>query len=659
MSDPQRCLMIRASAGSGKTFQLTNRYLRQLMEGTPAAEILATTFTRKAAGEILGRVLMRLSRAALSDDDAAQLAFELGGESYTPREFCDTLARTLRELHRLSVCTLDSFFARLATSFTLELGLPPGWEIVDEQDDQQLRAQAIADVLRDERTTDLVQLTSLLAKGQAARSVSGLVSTTVNEFYQVYGETTAEAWRQFPELHRLTNEQLEEALAALEAADLPGDSRAGAAREQDLQRARAGDWVTFIEKGLAAKVHAGETTYQRKALPENLQAAYARLLQHARAVLIHELAQQTRATHDLLVRFDLHYQRLKRESRGLRFEDITQCLRRRFAAHDEHDLAYRLDGRIEHLLLDEFQDTSPAQWLVLQPFAVRIAANEPPSSFFCVGDVKQAIYGWRGGSAEIFDSLEDQLGPLEQKPLSKSYRSAPPIMEFVNQLFLGISRHSSLREVEEQVVREWCASFPTHSTAKEDLPGYACVVSTARDETNPASEREEILPGAARRVAQIVREVPWASVGVLLRTNAEIAEMMNHLRLLGIQASEESGNPITDSAAVLTMLSLLTFADHPGDTAARFHVATSPLGERLDYLHPIDDDAATKLAADVRHRLITDGYGPTLDGWCRSLLPDVSPRDALRMGQVVELAYRFDRQPSLRPTEFVQLVEQE
>ncbi|MGE4003318.1 MAG: 3'-5' exonuclease, partial [Planctomycetaceae bacterium] len=170
---------------------------------------------------------------------------------------------------------------------------------------------------------------------------------------------------------------------------------------------------------------------------------------------------------------------------------------------------------------------------------------------------------------------------------------------------------------------------------------------------------DDILPTAARLVGEIVRETPWASVGVLLRKNEEVAEMMNLLRAMHVPASEEGGNPITDSAAVLVILSLLTLADHPGDTACRFHVATSRLGESLSFLDDADDAAAAELATRVRERLTQDGYGPALACWSRMLEPAGTLRDRMRLGQLVELGYRFAAEATLRPVDFVRFVEQE
>ena len=138
-------IVIRASAGTGKTFQLSNRYLNLLVSGVDCQEILATTFTKKGAGEILDRIIQRLSRAALSTEHASRLQSELGVPLDQDRA-AQVLQKLLRNLHRLEIGTLDSFFNRVARVFSLELGLPPAWDIVDEQQIQMLSRRTIHDL---------------------------------------------------------------------------------------------------------------------------------------------------------------------------------------------------------------------------------------------------------------------------------------------------------------------------------------------------------------------------------------------------------------------------------------------------------------------------------------------------------------------------------
>ncbi len=658
MSMTARHLMIRASAGTGKTFQLTNRYLRQLVDRTPPDEILATTFTRKAAGEILERVMQRLAAAASDAEAAAKLAEELGKPGLKPLNFQGVLNDLARDLHRLQVCTLDSFFGRLATSYTLELGLPPGWSIIDELLDEQLRQQAIETIIREETTSDIRRLTNLLDKGDAGRSVTRLIRETVRNFYEVFQQTDADAWRQFPESHRLTNEQLAEAIDVVANVVLPVHKTITKDREKDVECAANEDWEEFIRKGIPNCVLQGKNTYRGKEFSPSVAAAYSRLVEHARAVLVGELAQQTEATYELLERFDVLYRQLKHEQRGVRFEDIPHRLRDAFERQGMSHVAYRLDRDVSHLLLDEFQDTAPVQWDVLRPFAQQIEASEDGTSFFCVGDVKQAIYGWRGGVAELFDDLEQELHRIEVEPLNESFRSSQPVIDMVNRIFTGITRHQGLKQ-HEDAVRHWCDGFDQHTTAKTHLPGYACVVSGANPESEEESPKQAILRSVAERVARLSGETPWASVGVLLRTHGEIAEVMNHLRQLGVPACEVGGNRVTDAASVLVVMSLLRMSDHPGDTVARFHVAHSPLADLWSFHNHADDAIALNVAADVRRSLVEVGYGPTLDHWASALLPHSSERERLRLGQLVELGFRYDALPTLRPQDFTRSVESE
>ena len=222
------------------------------------------------------------------------------------------------------------------------------------------------------------------------------------------------------------------------------------------------------------------------------------------------------------------------------------------------------------------------QWRVLQPFAQRcVSVNKhattlPPRSsgsiesttntngpsFFCVGDAKQAIYGWRGGSAEILEAIDQELhlGDEAVTPLTTSYRSSPPVIDAVNTIFTGFHRHGNLGEY-GPVVENWCQSFPLHTTAHGEMAGYVCL------QTCPAAEKADEsttrLGYAAAYVKQLVDVCPGRSIGVLARRNQVVTQLIFELRNLGIPASEESGNPLTDSAAVQTILSTLNFADHP------------------------------------------------------------------------------------------------
>ena len=286
-------VVIRASAGTGKTFQLSNRFLALAVADEPFDAILATTFTRKAAGEILDRVLLRLAEAALDDDKRTELGRFVGRELDRPRCLA-ILQAMLRQLHRLRVSTLDSFFIQIARSFSLELGLPPGWQIVDEIVDRRLQAEAIRAVLENQSTHDTLRLMNLLGKGEVSRSVSRQISELVEGLYAIYAESPPEAWDALPRPKPLSPEQLRAALADLAEAPLPGDKRFAKARDTDLERFRSEQWEDFLGGGLAKPVVNGEPTYYSKPIPPDVVAIYETLIGHARAVILGMIANQTR-----------------------------------------------------------------------------------------------------------------------------------------------------------------------------------------------------------------------------------------------------------------------------------------------------------------------------------------------------------------------------
>ncbi|MEO8497304.1 MAG: UvrD-helicase domain-containing protein, partial [Planctomycetota bacterium] len=392
--------VIRASAGTGKTFQLSNRFLGLLNAGVAPDQILATTFTRKAAAEILDRIVVRLAEAVDDPKKCETLGGFIGDTTLSCERCRQQLVGLLRNLHRLHVSTLDSFFGQMARGVSLDVGLSPSWQIVDQLQDAAIRDEAIEAVIHGEATGDLLTLTHLLTKGEASRTVGQLIRTTVNDLESLFQETDADAWHALKYDKPLGDDEVVLLVEDLRSLDMP-DKRFEKARDEDYTRALIGDWEEFVAKGLAAKVLAGESTYYKKPIPEAAALIYQRLLKHARSLLLHRIAMQNEGSYELLKKFDAEYSTRKRQQHANRFDDITRFLGRslRETSSEPGDdrtyrqTAFRLDANVHHLLLDEFQDTAPAQWEVLRPFAQRVTSGAGDDSFFCVGDTKQAIYG--------------------------------------------------------------------------------------------------------------------------------------------------------------------------------------------------------------------------------------------------------------------------
>lgn len=671
----------RASAGTGKTFQLSSRYLGLVHHGEPPEKILATTFARKAAGEILDRILLRLAEAALDEQQRELLAESVEDTSLSFARCVELLRQMTGRLHRLRVGTIDSFFAQIARAFAFELGVPPGWQIAEETDDAAMRDEAIEAVLAAHDHQDLLRLVNLLTQGDAQRSVSQLIRATVDDLYQIYLEAEPEAWEALPRFKPLDEEQLALALEELRCLEL-AHKRLQTARDEDYARAIDGEWKKFLGTGLAGKLMDGEETYYNQPIVAEAQAVYQRLMQHAAAVLMSRAANFTLGARELLEHFDAAYRRLKHRRRLLRFEDITRVVGDVAQQDRGEALAFRLDAHIDHLLLDEFQDTSPAQWAAIRPFAERVVARSLDaaaasvegaenskdaqslfdkhstrgvgSSFYCVGDTKQAIYGWRGGVAEIFDSIARQLDVQgAERPLNKSYRSAQTVIDTVNRVFTHLTHHPEAGRG-EPAIAAFEQSFPHHKTAKTKLTGYACLRTAPLDEDD---QKACTYRYAAKYIAGLVEQTPDRSIGVLCRSNEALANLIYELRTLGIHASEEGGNPLTDSAAVNLILSLLKLADHPGDTIARHHLATSPLAGRLRIRDRKDTAAALRISRDIRRQLLEEGYGPAIYAWTRWLADECNAREWSRLTQLVEMAYAYGPSATLRTADFIGLVQ--
>jgi ATP-dependent helicase/nuclease subunit A len=678
--------LIEASAGTGKTYQLAIRMIRLLFARQSAEGILATTFTRKAAGEILARVLSFLADAIHHQDKLRQLQQELEPLKINRQSCLHHLANLCSNLHRLRVNTLDGFYSQLARSFALELQLPPGWTLADEFQEERLCHAAITRMFELEDRQLLRSLISQLNRGEAKRGIRQDILQTIEAGYQLYRITAPEAWSNLEVPTAPSEVELQQGLAEVEASQMPHANYAKA-RDALLAAVLQEDWTSFFAHGLV-KSYQTSKTYYKKPLPDGFCRGLEVLLTYALSRELGSRRAQTEAAYALLKNYDQHLEAVKRTQRVLTFSDVSYRLARWFRQastgqprpesadrqlHQHLPKAnYRLDAQIDHLLVDEFQDTSPTQWDILAPFAeavVKASSEGKPASFFCVGDVKQAIYGWRGGVAELFEVVRRKFIGLREDSLTASWRSSPVIIEFVNRIFKNLLQHPKLGNGEE-AARIWTEVFPTHSTKKTSLPGYVALRNVAVEDepafvSNEADEEDgdvgsdsPLLDRCIADVADLNRRAPDVSIGVLVRTNQEVGQVIHRLREVQVEASQEGGNPLVDSAAVELMLSCVHLADHPGDSVARFHLQHSPF-QGLFEIDAENGDARSsidRLALKLRRDFDELGYGRAIAALVRRLAPACSSRDQMRLDQLVQLAYRYDAVATLRNRDFVDYV---
>ena len=670
LTTPLRELVL-ASAGSGKTFRLSSRIIGLLASGEDPEAVLASTFTRKAAGEILGRVLVRLAEAALDAAKAAELSVHAALGPGAPQLDCDRcldiLTRLARAMHRFNVGTLDSLFVRTAQTFTHDLGLPPGWGIADEPTSWRIRAEALQVVLRRADPGAVVEVVRLANKGQASRSVAEGLLGRIGELYEIYHQVArdaANAWALDPGLDsggEADGSEREALAAAIESAPTVDPStgkpntRLSTALDKAAELLRKGDWEGFVGQGIVQKIVTNENTYYSKPISEGVIATIREALYVARRVIGRRLSAQVGALGRLVAQFDKAYAELLWREGAYRFDDVTRLLGGPGAPGARPDLGYRLDARLRHLLLDEFQDTSIPQWSALEPVVDAIVHREQ-GAVFIVADPKQSIYGWRGARPELVRAVGERYG-MDPEVLARSWRSSQVVLDAVNAVFGDIAGNEALDDAAREVARAWAQDFAPHEAAK-DLPGHVRLV-VGPDDGGQAIHRPKLLAYAAALVRELHEEAPGFEIAVLTRENKAVARVIHELQKLGIEASEEGGNPLTDSPAVASVLALLHLADHPDDRVSRYHVAKTPVGKAVGYHDPNDGVAARRLAHELRERLLRDGYAATLDRIVEDLRRSCNERDARRLDQLVQLAIRYDDRATLRPTDFVRLVEAE
>lgn len=676
-------MMIRASAGTGKTYQLSNRLLQIILSGQSVDHILATTFTRKAAGEILQRVLVRLARSCIATDAFLGLQKALSELPFDQADCLAALRRVTRQLHRFRVSTLDSFYAQIARTFSLELRLAPGWSAIDPVREAAVRMQAIQRLLDQSDQRTLNSLVKMLAKGDTKRSVANEIEDTVQGAYHYYRAADHEAFNNLSVPSSPPPAELLEAIEFLQRYD-PQHKSIKNAQENLARLALVGDWEEVVSQGLMkAAVETGK--YYNRELSPKLLDRLAVLRRQSAAELLPIRRAQTSAAYDLLDSFDEQYMSLLRRQRMLAFADITYLLSRWMNPEpspvplnrnatarvsttdiaatksagqlpmieiDQQQLKLRMDCGIDHLLLDEFQDTAPDQWRIIEPLAVPLTEEiTSRQSFFCVGDTKQAIYGWRGGVAEIFETVSHSVRNLKEQSLSESYRSSPDVMQVVNDVFQQLPRHDNFADCNEVAVH-WSNHFPAHKTTRTNLPGYVLVKNGIVCEQDVPKEERDLaeMEYSAQMIADLAAATGGQqSIGVLFRENRKVAMMIELLRKRGVSASQEGGNPLTDSSAVQLILSLIHLADHPGDTIAAYHIQTSPL---MQHLPGPAKQRVGSMAAWVWQQVTTLGLGRAVSNLCDLLAPSLSWWEQHRLKQLITLAYQFETQFTHRLRDF-------
>ncbi len=684
-------VMILASAGSGKTYALTNRFVRLLAHGARPERIAALTFTRKAAGEFFDEILKKLARAAASESEARHLAAEIQRPDLRARDFLGLLRSMTAAMHRLNLGTLDSFFARILRAFPLELGLAGDFEVLQEHGARLERRRVLrrmfAHAASGGARQDFIEAFKRATFGAEEKQLGMRLDAFLDEHAEVFhAAPQAEGWGRAERIWpggstwlAVAEKSKRDAAAQDLAAALPWSTFT------DKQRTRWEDFFSMlagwspgaplpkpvayvVENAFKAWPALSEIMVERKKVP--LPAAAGRALGSLVSGIVGaELARRleiTQGVFAVLRGYEEVYDSVVRRAGRLTFADVQRLLRpdspdgarlltREAAAEARLFIDWRLDAQIDHWLLDEFQDTSFGQWSVLRNL-IDEAVQDPAAgrSFFYVGDVKQAIYAWREGDSRLFREIFDHYnganpGMIVEERLDRSWRSVPPVIAMVNRV-LGDTA-ALARLFPGDAATRWAREWRDHESAKPELGGYATLLH--------AEDRDGRFAETLRIIAETRALDRGLTVAVLVQKNSTAAELADFLRREGgLPAIAESDLHIgTDNPLTCALLALFRAAAHPGDRAAWEHVGMTPLRDILIQEQCTDADALTMRVLGEIHEV---GYERTVEGWVDRLIPFLAEDDRFsreRGRQFSHAARLFDETGSRDVAEFVLFAE--
>ncbi|BDQ35957.1 DNA helicase [Pseudodesulfovibrio nedwellii] len=601
---------VKASAGSGKTYQLTRRFLTLLDASSDTAqpfvctgkkahgftwpEIMAVTFTNKAAAEMKERVVKGLKSSAL----------DLGEDRHacSPGTARITLNAILRRYHRLNIRTIDSLLALLLRLFALEFGIRPDFEIVfDEQElfdaiydhfvdicqidgpEYELLSDAMTTLIRTEGrsgfwvqdavrsrikelTDHLRSIPEPLLTDQA--TIKDLLTTEFAAFKQSINDMTV----YLNNTGLPANKNFLKFLAkcdALELFDPPQDSKL-------IHKETFTDCVLAKGKPMVDDQAEAHYAYLQK-IWTKYRANHAMLSGAYFLAPAIEIAE--RLTNGL--------NELQKQRGMILGSSLAGHVNRLLSGEAGVSEAYcRLGCRLHHLLVDEFQDTSRDQWQAITPLTQECLAKG--GSLYFVGDVKQAIYGWRGGDSTLFDEVMTQpdIAPIASETsadtLPDNWRSFRNVVEFNNLFFRNLETMDQTGELADTLFQDADESFKaqfsmdlTRSFADcaQSLPsktaetqGYVRMTQLAGSKNSEVEENT--LEALDALMDDLTARRNFKDIGILVRSHGHAALVCDLLVQKNIPVITENSLQLDRHPVVRQLAGLLGFLDYPRDDLA-------------------------------------------------------------------------------------------
>jgi len=664
-ADPKAHAALSASAGTGKTQVLTARVLRLLLQGARPESILCLTFTKAAAAEMANRIGARLAAWVRLPDKLLRKDLFALNERDDPRTMeraRQLFARVLDCPGGLKIQTIHAFAQSLLAAFPAEAGITPGFQPIEGRAEQELVRRTLADLMVDAEARGDEQL-----MGDVQSLSRRLGETGAVEYLQACARKAEAMRRMGPPgsieamiraLLRLPNGSIDDYLAAQCADDgfdcdllraIAGANRSwgtstGAKIVTDIETwlemapsARAGalpdlSSVVFTGKGELRKTQAG----QLKADPaydghvQRLAERMAELLQVQRASrLAADMAAGLRAGQA----FAEAYTRAKRAAGVADFNDLIDWTRHLLAQPGIGDwVRYKLDREVDHVLVDEAQDTNAAQWEIIEAiveeyFSGSSEAEQRRRTLFMVGDFKQAIFGFQGTDPQRFrearehfrrkaDELAEAEAATEFRDLSiaASFRSSQPVLDIVDAVIdtlgaeaLGLARrpppHRAFHRDRPGQVELW-QPFAPEFDENGDEGEETWVSLRARQYADALAERIRELVEEAPHLPSTQQTLTPGDILVLVRSRGELASLIvARLFSAGVPVAGVDRLHLHEPLAVQDLLAAVKFAVQPDDDLSLACLLVSPLiGWDQEQLRVVAFGRKSSLWRELRQR---------------------------------------------------------
>ena len=554
-SDPAVSAFVSASAGTGKTKLLTDRLLRLMLAGSPPGRILCLTYTKAAAAEMAIRLNHRLGQWVVAPEpelDAALRALAIAPNADSRARARKLFAEVLDLPGGMRIETIHAFCQSLLRRFPLEAGLSPHFELADDADAAPLLREAREAVLAEPghrqailalaAATDesaFAALTETLAGGRhdmralleggveaAVAMQKGALAAGEHAHDEVLRD--AVAWAREPHVERVLRRVAEAGTKTGQEFAL--DNLAWLAHEAENRVLKWVDWVGghFTEKGARRKLEnltGRKLAAERDELHAEIEAEHERIEQienKRKAALLCELNTNMLR----LVAPILGADRAARQlAARLSYGDLITLTSRLLVKPGAAWILYKLDGGIDHLLLDEVQDTAPAQWEIAHALAAEFFAGagsrEAPRSIFAVGDEKQSIFSFQGADLESFRTYQAKFRALARGAgqgwldgaLSTSFRSTGPVLALVDEVFAGGPARLGVCAGDELL---------THKASRLGQAGAVTLWPLAQAETLPPPPDWAVPDsyGSAKSATMLLAEAIAEHIGAALRDGA-------------------------------------------------------------------------------------------------------------------------------------------